>query len=735
MFSSLEALDVDEHVDIAPVTRQGAFIPKAKPRVRKGANHSARIKHTEVIKQTNSPVSIANADEHIDQQIVTQQLSLQSSQLETDLGIQSGEVVEEKVSAKNLNDDVNANVRTITPPKEESTSTIPPLVKEVLVEDFFKTQENLVLSSDSKSEGHAIDTVYALSGGTLSYQQQIQGTCCTEKQEFVEKEHSLSTPISNEDFRGNAHNESLPSSSDLQPLQSECLLAPEGIGQIDLDDYITEINEMQAVEHVNKATIMSPQLKHVSLDLQSPQTEKEVAEVSSKIKIASEDGPDLCLAGNKVRQAHNVGAVEEITTSDHVTEENNNSFDDGNEQQDRMPDDQGPNFLENEKIGQLSVIGTSASGVEVGIADVSCQKSVMDDAAAPVKKKRHGSTPKRKRHDDGEELLNAGEKTSSMRIKKSRFLASSFANVQGSAREVATGTTADREENLEASSKGENKQETDNVQGQQDNGHSSTIPHTEKRRRRKPARYLDAADDDEKSYSLFSSASVKKSSRQSQIDKQGNVETELLSELFPSLPEKIAKLKKRENGSTNATLNGATAHTTAKGSRRAKGSSKSTTPKADKNEKKVFKKPVIQRRRVERCTINPADPDLDPKKLTMKEIIRLAAAKERISKKENAKNAKNKDQIASTDAEIEHENEASACFAPQVQIIDGQIVINEESLVINARRKDDIRTYKRVEETHAKLNYHSYMKRTPKQFWKPEETELFYKVEHASKLP
>jgi hypothetical protein len=67
-------------------------------------------------------------------------------------------------------------------------------------------------------------------------------------------------------------------------------------------------------------------------------------------------------------------------------------------------------------------------------------------------------------------------------------------------------------------------------------------------------------------------------------------------------------------------------------------------------------------------------------------------------------------------------------FAPQVQIIDGRIVINEESLTVSAHPKDDIRTYTRVEETHSKLNYHTYTKRTTRVNWQKAETERFYEV-------
>jgi len=70
-------------------------------------------------------------------------------------------------------------------------------------------------------------------------------------------------------------------------------------------------------------------------------------------------------------------------------------------------------------------------------------------------------------------------------------------------------------------------------------------------------------------------------------------------------------------------------------------------------------------------------------------------------------------------------------LAPQVQVINGQIVINEESLLVSHRELnvDDIQTYRRVEETSSKLNYHTYMNRTPVERWTKSDTELFYKVE------
>lgn len=73
---------------------------------------------------------------------------------------------------------------------------------------------------------------------------------------------------------------------------------------------------------------------------------------------------------------------------------------------------------------------------------------------------------------------------------------------------------------------------------------------------------------------------------------------------------------------------------------------------------------------------------------------------------------------------------APSVIAPQVQIVNGRIVINQQSLVVAAQAstREDTDTYRRVEEDRPKLNYNSYSNRTPVERWKAEDTNLFYKV-------
>jgi transcription factor TFIIIB component B'' len=73
---------------------------------------------------------------------------------------------------------------------------------------------------------------------------------------------------------------------------------------------------------------------------------------------------------------------------------------------------------------------------------------------------------------------------------------------------------------------------------------------------------------------------------------------------------------------------------------------------------------------------------------------------------------------------------APAVLTPQVQIVNGRIVINQQSLVVSAQAstREDTETYRRVEEDRPKLNYNSYSNRTPVERWKAEDTDLFYKV-------
>ncbi|KAH9309863.1 hypothetical protein KI387_037774, partial [Taxus chinensis] len=162
----------------------------------------------------------------------------------------------------------------------------------------------------------------------------------------------------------------------------------------------------------------------------------------------------------------------------------------------------------------------------------------------------------------------------------------------------------------------------------------------------------------------------------------------------------------------------------------------STSGKALESSKEKFSHSTVRRRRrVEQHLLDIPEADLDTSKLTLTALIRLAEAKERKQKKEEL----TKNKLQSTEAASNsNANEPSKgpdedegdVFAPQIKVVNGQIVINEESLVVSHRdlNTDDFRTYRRVEESTSKLNYHTYMNRTPAERWSKSETELFYKA-------
>lgn len=68
----------------------------------------------------------------------------------------------------------------------------------------------------------------------------------------------------------------------------------------------------------------------------------------------------------------------------------------------------------------------------------------------------------------------------------------------------------------------------------------------------------------------------------------------------------------------------------------------------------------------------------------------------------------------------------AAAPAPQVQVIDGRVVVNRQSLTVQAQEKEQ---YTRiVTEDTARLNSLSYMNRLPNERWSAEDTELFYRA-------
>ncbi|KAL3696887.1 hypothetical protein R1sor_010963 [Riccia sorocarpa] len=123
----------------------------------------------------------------------------------------------------------------------------------------------------------------------------------------------------------------------------------------------------------------------------------------------------------------------------------------------------------------------------------------------------------------------------------------------------------------------------------------------------------------------------------------------------------------------------------------------------------------------------------NPSALPLREVIRRAENIER--KKAKAEMARKSALDKSKPKEIEAAREPTPprdvlSLAPQVQVINGRIVVNEQSLTVGAyaTSTQDLDQYTRVEEKASRLNYGSYLNRTSAERWKPEETDLFYKA-------
>jgi transcription factor TFIIIB component B'' len=65
-------------------------------------------------------------------------------------------------------------------------------------------------------------------------------------------------------------------------------------------------------------------------------------------------------------------------------------------------------------------------------------------------------------------------------------------------------------------------------------------------------------------------------------------------------------------------------------------------------------------------------------------------------------------------------------LAPQVKIVDGKIILNEESLYI--RHGSDISTVDIIRDAGQHITSATYLTREPSDKWNYEETEKFYKV-------
>lgn len=76
-----------------------------------------------------------------------------------------------------------------------------------------------------------------------------------------------------------------------------------------------------------------------------------------------------------------------------------------------------------------------------------------------------------------------------------------------------------------------------------------------------------------------------------------------------------------------------------------------------------------------------------------------------------------------------------SAVGPQLQIIDGQIVVNQESLVMRTEDNDDPSQYTFAGDAQRRATTASFTKRPRPDRWSVEDTRRFYRVRQTSPLP
>ncbi|KAI5063164.1 hypothetical protein GOP47_0021711 [Adiantum capillus-veneris] len=731
MFSSLEALDADDNLHAAPVPRQGAFQPKAKPRARKAGAGPARTPSSVPASKAKSlPSSASNPLDKSEQQndvtrlqeavetAVERNLESQSvgitPEVSNQVGIETGPTHNSGladaslINSADFTAEPDSNLNIHAPSESQATSALhePRVFDEASgnpVSAILEFQESVVVPSQVLSEQDAIGCLSILSEEKQSEALTLVSDAPSAFDELLASHTFVpSQVLSEQDAIGclsilseEKHSEALTLVSDAPSAFDELLASHTFVPVVAEVEHVTEVGAPYSIEDLPSSSLL--ETTGASRKKKKPRKDRQ----DDLLVVVDQGG--LVLA--KDAPIHDSGTTSNSEAKP-LKKKKKRTLDDANEQQERVSVEPTSNTQKKTKRAKAASFAASVPAGDA-YSEETMQEEVAKRAAESVKKKKKRHNPAQDGRDDGKD--NTIGEASSKKKKKTSFTCAS-----DSAAEPAVEVNGAKGIAQEAVSITVMKQEVGDVH---------TLLDASKRKRRKPAKFLDGADDELVNVIIKgnSELAMENGRQESQIGGQQDFEeNDLLAELFPSLPKKISKLKESKFASFNATADATASQPSREGGRKATA--------AEEKEKKKFKKFVRQRRRVDRRAMNPADPDLDPKKMTMKDIIRLAEAKERMLKKDNAKKAKNGDQVTVNEPEREPESHESTCLAPQVQIVDGQIVINEHSLVINAHPKADIRTYKRVEETHAKLNYHSYMKRTRTQTWRPDETERFYQA-------
>ncbi|EFJ06746.1 hypothetical protein SELMODRAFT_430459 [Selaginella moellendorffii] len=111
------------------------------------------------------------------------------------------------------------------------------------------------------------------------------------------------------------------------------------------------------------------------------------------------------------------------------------------------------------------------------------------------------------------------------------------------------------------------------------------------------------------------------------------------------------------------------------------------------------------------------------KETSLRDFIKITEAEQRKRMKKEKKEKVQKPEESIPVTRIQKE----VNVVPQVRIINGSIAIDPKSLTIDARalNEEDPATYRRIDETHRKVNFRTSTAANER--WRREETELFYK--------
>jgi len=127
--------------------------------------------------------------------------------------------------------------------------------------------------------------------------------------------------------------------------------------------------------------------------------------------------------------------------------------------------------------------------------------------------------------------------------------------------------------------------------------------------------------------------------------------------------------------------------------------------------------------------------DIAPAERTLRDIIRSSLVTDRKKELARQTSVKQAEQEANKhlagESKAKEDDEAGAGgvgaidYAPQVEVVNGRIVVNQNTLVVKARNSE-VSGYRRVVEEQPLLNSHSYSNWRKPVRWTDADTELFY---------